>query len=146
MRSTDRLVTLLLVLTCTMIVGMLTASWRVVLYPYLIVIGVVILLGIGTRRSRDSLLMWMGIGVPLCYFVLYIWLDVVMQGAEGASSDLILGLVPTTAIYFFAIWPFGLVVGGLYALFHHRILTDDESDDEERATVAAGDPIMGEHA
>lgn len=143
MRSTDRLVMLLLVLACIMLVGMLTTSWRVVLYPYLVVIGVIILLGVGTRRGRDSVLMWLGIGVPLGYFALYLWLEVAMQGDGGESTDLVLGLVPTTAIYFFAIWPFGLLVAGLYALFHGRIMSDDPRGPRQRS-VAAGDPAPGE--
>ncbi|MDN5896467.1 MAG: hypothetical protein L0H93_20910 [Nocardioides sp.] len=146
MRSTDRLVMLLLVLTCIMLAGMLTASWRVVLYPYLVVIGVIILLGVGTRRSRDSVLMWMGIGVPVGYIALYLWLEVAMQGAGGESSDLVFGLVPTTAIYFFAIWPFGLLVAGLYALFHARIMFDDDAHDPHRRSVAAGDQTAGDDA
>lgn len=129
MRSTDRLVTLLLVLVCIMIAGMLTTSWRVVLYPYLVVIGVMILLGVGTRRGRDSVLAWFGIGIPLGYVALYLWLEVAMRGSPGESSNLVLGLVPTTAIYVFAIWPFGLVVAALYALFHRRIMTDEEGAD-----------------
>ncbi|KRF15506.1 hypothetical protein ASG90_12525 [Nocardioides sp. Soil797] len=146
MRSTDRLVMLLLLLACIMIAGMLTTSWRVVLYPYLVVIGVIILLGVGTRRSRDSVLMWMGIGVPLGYLAFYLWLEVAMQGDGGASTNLVAGVVPTTAIYFFAIWPFGLVVGGLYALFHNRIMSDDVIDEPHNRSVARGDQALGDRA
>ncbi|HET6563740.1 MAG TPA: hypothetical protein VFG72_17860 [Marmoricola sp.] len=123
--STDRLVTLLLVLVSIMLVGMLTTSWRVVLYPYLVVIGVMILLGVGKRRDHDKVLMGLGVGVTLVYFALYIWLDIAMIPDLGSSTDLVAGVVPTTAIYFFAIWPFGLVVAGLYALLHRRIMSDD---------------------
>lgn len=145
MRSTDRLVTLLLVLVCIMIAGMLTTSCRVVLYPYLVVIGVVILLGVGTRRSRDSVLMWLGIGVPLGYFALYIWLEVAMRDNPGESTTLVLGVVPTTAIYFFAIWPFGLVVAILYAVFHRRIMSDEPGAAAPRS-VAPDDQVQGEDA
>ena len=123
--STDRLVTLLLVLVSIMLVGMLTASWRVVLYPYLVVIGIVILLGVGRRRHHDRVLMGLGVGVTLVYLALYLWLDMTMGSELGASTDLIAGVVPTTAIYFFAIWPFGLVVAALYAVLHRRIMNDD---------------------
>lgn len=147
MRSTDRLVMLLLVLACIMLIGMLTASWRVVLYPYLVVIGVIILLGVGTRRSHDPVLRWMGIGVPLGYFALYLWLEVAMRGEPGESSNLVFGLVPTTAIYFLAIWPFGLVVAGLYALFHGRIMSDDDPGTlHAPRNVVAGGPALGDDA
>lgn len=123
--STDGLVTLMLVLVSIMLVGMLTASWRVVLYPYLVVVGVVILLGLGKRRHHDRVLMGLGVGVTLAYLALYLWLDVAMTPELGSSTNLIGGLVPTTAIYFLAIWPFGLVVAALYAVLHRRIMTDD---------------------
>jgi len=124
MRSTDRLVTLLLVLVTIMLVGMLTASWRVVLYPYLIVLGVIILLGVGSRRGKDPVLMCFGIAVPIVYVLLYVWLDVVMAGTSAEGSELVFGLVPSTAIYFLAIWPTGLVVAAGYAVLHRRMMTD----------------------
>ncbi len=130
MRSTDRLVTALLVLVTIMLVGMLTASWRVVLYPYLIALGVIILLGVGARRGRDAVLLGFGIAVPIVYIALYIWLEVVMAGDPGSSETLVLGLVPSTAVYFFAIWPFGLVVAACYAVFHRRIMSDATTGDD----------------
>lgn len=130
MRSTDRLVTVLLVLVTIMLVGMLTASWQVVLYPYLVVVGVIILLGVGARRGTDSVLMWFGIAVPVVYIALYVWLEVVMAGQPEEGSDLVLGLVPSTAIYFLAIWPVGLVVAACYAFLHRRIMTDATPGDD----------------
>lgn len=124
--TTDRLVMLLLLLVTTMLIGMLTTSWRVVLYPYLVVIGIVVLLGVGRRRVHDRVLLGLGLGVTLVYLALYLWLDLAMGSELGASTKLVAGLVPTTAIYFFAIWPFGLVVGALYAVLHRRIMRDDE--------------------
>ncbi|WP_277455290.1 hypothetical protein [Janibacter sp. DB-40] len=129
MRSTDRLVTLLLVLVTIMLVGMLTASWRVVLYPYLIVIGVIILLGVGSRRGKDAVLLAYGIAVPIIYIALYVWLEAAMADDPGSSRDLVLGLVPATAVYFLAIWPFGLIVAACYAIFHRRIMTDATTGD-----------------
>lgn len=129
MRSTDRLVTLLLVLVAIMLVGMLTASWRVVLYPYLVVIGVIILLGVGSRRGNDKVLLGFGIAVPIVYIALYIWLEAVMAADPGASNDLVLGLVPSTAVYFFAIWPAGLVVAAAYGFFHRRLMSDTTTGD-----------------
>jgi len=125
MRSTDRLVMALLVLVTIMLIGMLTASWRVVLYPYLIALGVIILLGVGKRRGRDGVLLGFGIAVPIVYIALYLWLEVVMSGDPGSSTDLVLGLVPSTAVYFLAIWPFGILVAACYGFLHRRIMTDD---------------------
>lgn len=123
--STDRLVILMLALVSIMLVGMLTTSWRVVLYPYLVVVGVVILLGVGQRRHHDRVLLGLGAGVTLVYLALYLWFDVAMDSELGSNTDLIGGVVPSTAIYFFAIWPFGLVVAALYAILHRRIMTDE---------------------
>jgi hypothetical protein len=129
-RSTNRLVTMLLLLVCVMIVGMLTSSWRVVLYPYLAMIGVVILLGIGTRIKEDYRFAALGVGVSVAYVVLYLWLDVVAGSDPGASTNLIGGLVPSTAIYFFVIWPFGLFVALLYSVYHRWDLSDERVDEE----------------
>lgn len=125
MRSTNRLVTALLVLVILMLVGMLTGSWRVVLYPYLAVIGIIILLGVGSRRADSPIYLALGAGVSAVYFALFIWLDVVMGPGIDADTALIGGVVPSTAIYFFAIWPFGMVVAVLYSLFHRRLMSDD---------------------
>ena len=125
MRSTNRLVTALLILVCLMIVGMLTGSWRVVLYPYLAAIGIIILLGIGTRRADNPAFLALGAGVSAVYFALFIWLDVVMGAGLDSNTGLIGGVVPSAAIYFFAIWPFGMIVAFLYSLFHRRLMTDD---------------------
>ena len=125
MRSTNRLVTALLILVCLMIVGMLTGSWRVVLYPYLAAIGIIILLGIGTRRADNPAFLALGAGVSTVYFALFIWLDVVMGAGLDSNTGLIGGVVPSAAIYFFAIWPFGMIVALLYSLFHRRLMTDD---------------------
>lgn len=132
---TNRLVILLLVLVSIMIIGMVTSSWRVVLYPYLMVIGVVILLGVGTRRNRDRVLMGLGVGVALVYIALYVWLDLTMAPDLGSSTDLVGGVVPTTAIYFFVIWPFGLVIAALYAVLHRRIMSDDHEVDGLSDTI-----------
>lgn len=134
--STDRLVVLMLALVSIMLVGMLTSSWRVVLYPYLVVVGVVILLGVGQRRHHDRVLLGLGVGVTLVYLALYLWFDVVMDSEPGSSTDLIGGVVPSTAIYFFAIWPFGLVVAALYAFLHRRIMSDEvpPTRDDRRST------------
>jgi len=133
--TTDRLVMLLLLLVTTMLIGMLTTSWRVVLYPYLVVIGIMVLLGVGRRRVHDRVLLGLGGGVTLAYLALYLWLDVAMGSELGASTELVAGFVPTTAIYFFAIWPFGLVVAALYAVLHNRIMRDN---DEPTTRTAAG--------
>lgn len=127
MRSTNRLVTALLILVSLMLVGMLTGSWRVVLYPYLAVIGIIILLGVGSRRADSRVYLALGAGVSVVYFALFIWLDVVMGPGIDADTGLIGGVVPSAAIYFFAIWPFGMVVAVLYALFHRRLMSDDIS-------------------
>lgn len=125
MRSTDRLVNLLLGLVSVMLIGMLTGSWRVVLYPYLAVIGVVLLLGIGSSRHKDPIYFRFAVGISAIYFALYIWLDVVMGTDVTVDTPLIGGVIPSTAIYFFVIWPMGLVVAGMYALFHRRLMADD---------------------
>ena len=49
----DRLVYILLGLLALILLGMLLASWRVVLYPFLVVIGVSILFGF-VRRFREG--------------------------------------------------------------------------------------------
>lgn len=131
MLSTDRLVNLLLLLVTVMLIGMLTGSWRIVLYPYLVVVGVILLLGVGSARARDPIYLRFAICVTAIYFGLYIWLDFVIDADVSANTPLIGGVIPSTAIYFYLIWPMGLIVAVMYALFHRRLMADEGPGDAD---------------
>jgi hypothetical protein len=120
---TDRLVYVLLGLLVLILLGMLLASWRVVLYPFLVVIGVSILFGF-VRRFRDGgsrgpAFLTAG-GVVVSFFVLFIWLDILSGGEPTGSTNYILGMTPATALYVIGVPILVALTGLSYALTFTR--------------------------
>ncbi len=118
MVSTNRLIYALLSMIVLVILGMLTASWRVILYPYLFVIGISVLIGLISLIQSNRKFIWLPIGLVGLYLLLFIWLDVVSWGSPtggGDSVNYVLGLVPSTAIFFLGIWPVSVLAPLLYA-------------------------------
>lgn len=115
MFSSNRLMYALLGLVILIIIGMLTASWRVILYPYLFVIGISILLGLTKTIQTKRHLIWVPFGVTALYLVLYVWLDVISLKSPTGGTGYVLGMVPTTAIFLLGIWPTAILVSLLYA-------------------------------
>lgn len=115
MASTDKLIYSLLVFTGIMIVGMFLASWRLILYAYLIMIGISILFGLLRHVKVNRSFMWIPIGTSIAYLTLYVWLDLITLGSPNGGEGLILGMTPATALYFLGIWPLSVLVSLLYA-------------------------------
>lgn len=124
----DRLVAGVLGLTVLMLIGMIASSWRLVLYPYLIIVGIMILLGIGRKKSLKRLGLFWASAVTIIYIAVYIWLDIVFTNRDTTDLSLIGGLAPSTAIYFFVIWPLGLLVALLYSWMTPRLMHDDDGE------------------
>lgn len=118
----DRLVYVLLGLLALILVGMLLASWRVVLYPFLLVIGVSILFGFIRRiQEGNSRVPVLTAGsVVVLFFILFIWLDILSGGEPTGSTNYILGMTPTTALYVIGIPILVALPGLLYALTFTR--------------------------
>ncbi|HZK55367.1 MAG TPA: hypothetical protein VFC84_14380 [Desulfosporosinus sp.] len=118
MFSINKLMYIMLGLVVLMILGMLTASWRIILYPYLFVCGISVLIGmIKVIRSNHNLIL-IPVGLTAVYLFLFIWLDLITRDSKvfgGDSANFVFGLVPSTAIVLLGIWPISILAPLLYA-------------------------------
>lgn len=112
----NRLMYAFLGLTLLIMVGMLTGSWRAVLYPFLLMAGVSILFGF-TREMSGSLRPLLVAGtVVLTFGVLFVGLDLMTGGEPTGSTDYVLGMTPPMAWYLLGFPPLALLACVLYAL------------------------------
>jgi hypothetical protein len=106
----------LLGLTVLMLIGMLTGSWRAILYPFLLVVGVSILFGFTREIGTGSRPLLVAGPVVILFVVLFVVLDIStgMQPTGGASR--VLGMTPPMAWYLLGFPPLVILVGILYAV------------------------------
>lgn len=115
MSFTDKLIYLLLVLVGLTFIGTLTGSWHLILYPYLIVIGIAVLFGIMKNVKQSPNKIWIPVIVSAVYLILYIWLDMLTQNSPTGGEGYIFGLTPSMALYILLIWPIANIMCLLYA-------------------------------
>lgn len=125
----NRLIYAMLGLVVLIIVGMLIASWRMVLYPFLLIVGISILFGLTRAVQRNRSVLLLPIGVVVLLVALYGWLDS-MSVADPDGEGIVLGLAPTTALYFFGIMPAFLLVGLAFSLTFSQDAPELEEDSE----------------
>ncbi|CAN5456467.1 MAG: hypothetical protein ACR2N0_13670 [Rubrobacteraceae bacterium] len=118
----DRLVYVLLGLLALILIGMLLASWRVVLYPFLLVVGVSILFGFIRRISDgNSLVPALVAGsVVVLFFILFIWVDILSGGEPTGSTNYVFGMTPAMAVYVIGVPILVALPSLLYALTFTR--------------------------
>lgn len=115
MSTSDKLIYTLLILVSLSLLGMLTASWRLILYSYLIVIGLAIFTGISKSVKENPRKIWIPILVSGAYLLLYAWLDILTMNSPTGGSASIFGLTPSLALYVLGIWPLANIICLLYA-------------------------------
>lgn len=119
----DRSAMALLTLGCVVLAGMLLDTWELVLYPSLLVIGV--LLAMASVRRQGAVRVGLPVGVVALLVVLYATLHV--MGIDSPSgTGTFLGWDPMTALYLFGVGPAVLLVGLLYALTDRPDATEEE--------------------
>lgn len=116
MSRIDQAIYVLFGLAVVMVIGMVTNSWRAVLYPYLIMIGLAIFLGLMKDIRRNPRKIWIPVAVTAIYLLLYIFHDVITMDSPTGGKGFIWGLSPAMALYIFAIWPLAVLVCLLYTL------------------------------
>lgn len=132
MELSDRLIYALLGLMVLMIIGMLASSWRMILYPVILVMGISILFGsLRELPDRKRPLLVAGSVVGL-FGLLFITIDI-MTGGEptGRSTNYVLGMTPPTALYMISFPLLVVLAGVLYALTFQQ--EDVEEVLEEKA-------------
>jgi hypothetical protein len=121
----DRIMYLFSGLIVLSLVGMFLESWRLILYPYLIVIGVAITLGMWNSVKKKPGMLWVPIVIAGGYLTLFITLDVITRNDPAGGSTYILGMTPSLAIYLLGILPLAVIASLIYALIF------DPGDTEE---------------
>lgn len=108
----------LLVLSGLAAGGMMLGSWRLVLYPAILLIG--LLIAISLHRRVPGLAVSLPAAVVLVLLALYGALDV-MGVSAPTGEGMFLGWDPMTALYLFGLGTSFLGVGLLYGLVFPRL-------------------------
>ncbi len=116
MHVSDKWIYTFLFLISLSFVGMILQSWRIILYPYLIVIGLSVLFGLWKSIKRNPTKIWIPISISIIYFILYGWFDALTYQSPSGGDTYFLGLVPSTALYMLTIFPLAVIVCLLYAI------------------------------
>lgn len=132
MQLSDRLIYALGGLAILMIIGMLASSWRMILYPIILVMGISILFGnLRELPDRKQSLLVAGLVVVL-FGSLFIVIDIMTGGdPTGRSTNYVLGMTPPTALYMIGFPLLVVLAGVLYALTFQQ--EDAEEVLEEKA-------------
>jgi hypothetical protein len=118
--SSNRLIYATLGLSVLILIGMLTSSWRVVLYPFLLIIAICMLFGFATSARGRVTTLLMCFGVAAGYAFIFGWVDAISGGEPTGSTNYVLGMTPVTALYLIGVPLLVVVVGLLYALTFTR--------------------------
>ncbi|SEJ13741.1 hypothetical protein SAMN04488127_1075 [Bhargavaea ginsengi] len=116
MYVSDRIMYLFSGLIVLSLVGMFLQSWRLILYPYLVVIGVAITIGIWKAVRNRPALLWVPISVAGGYIVLFVTLDLITRNDPAGGSTYVLGMTPGLALYLLGILPLAVIASLIYAL------------------------------
>lgn len=132
----NRLIYALLGLVVLMLIGMIFSSWRVVLYPFLVIVGINILFGFTKELpggKRPFLVAGPVVGLLI---VLFVALDVISGGEPTGSTNYVLGMTPPMALYVIGFPVLIVLVGFLYAL----TFTNEDVEEvlEEKGIPAEG--------
>lgn len=99
-----------------MLLGMLLSSWRIILYPLLLVIGIAILFGYTRELSGRRWPFLVAGSVVVLYGVLFLVIDVMTGGEPTGSTDYVLGMTPPMALYVLGFPVLIILAGLLYGL------------------------------
>jgi hypothetical protein len=126
-RNGDPLAVGVLVLVTTALVGMVVGRWEVVLYPSLLLVGV--LLGMALPGLAMSVRLGVAVGTTALLLVLFAVLHA-MGIADPSGEGLVLGMDPMTILYLFGVGAAFLLVNLLFALFGADRTADGTSQDD----------------
>lgn len=130
MHVPDKVIYLFLVLVSLTFVGMIFQSWRMILYPYLLVIGITVFIGLWKSIKRIPTKIWIPVIVSVIYIVLYGGLDFISRDSLTGGDYYIFGLTPTMALYLIGLLPLAVLICLLYALTFTSELAENHVLDE----------------
>ncbi|CAN5164834.1 hypothetical protein BH20ACT11_BH20ACT11_08270 [soil metagenome] len=140
MQLSSKLMYVLLGLTVLMLIGMLTGSWRVILYPFLLVVGVSILFGFTREIGNRSRPLLIAGPVVILFVVLFLVLDISTGMQPTGSASRVLGMTPPMAWYLLGFPPLAILVGVLYAV----TFQNEEPETPQRVANEAAEGENGE--
>lgn len=86
------------------IIGLLIGSFRLVIYPYMVIVGLLLMGGLAKKLNVNKKIIWIPTVVTTLFLLLQIWLDLVTLHSPIGNGTLIFGITPSTAIYYLGIW------------------------------------------
>ncbi|MGB3682076.1 MAG: hypothetical protein WA990_06270 [Rubrobacteraceae bacterium] len=140
MELSNRLIYAVLGLVTLMLIGMLLSSWRVILYPLILVIGISILFGYTRELAGRKWPFLVAGSVVVLYGLLFILLDLLTGGEPTGSTNYVLGMTPPMALYIISFPLLVILAGVLYGLTFKQ---EDVQEVIEEREAAAGDPGNG---
>lgn len=140
MELSNRLIYAMLGLVVLMLIGMLLSSWRIILYPLILVIGVSILFGYTRELPEKKWPLLVAGSIVMLYGLLFIVLDFMSGGEPTGSTNYVLGMTPPMALYIIS-FPLLIVLAGvLYGLtFKQEDVQEVVEEREVSAEAAAED-------
>jgi hypothetical protein len=116
MELSNRLIYAMLGLVVLMLIGMLLSSWRVILYPLILVIGVSILFGYTRELPGKKWPLLVAGSIVVLYGLLFVVLDIMTGGEPTGSTNYVLGMTPPMALYIIGFPLLVVLAGVLYGL------------------------------
>jgi hypothetical protein len=144
MQLSSKLMYVLLGLTVLMLIGMLIGSWRVILYPFLLVVGVSILFGFTREIGQRSRPLLVAGPVVILFVVLFVVLDISTGMQPTGSDSRVLGMTPPMAWYLLGFPPLVILVGILYAVTFQN--EDPETPEQSQQSQRDAEGENGEAA
>lgn len=137
MELTNRLIYATLGLVILMLAGMLLSSWRVVLYPLILLIGISILLGYTRELPGKKWPLLVAGSMVVLYGLLFVVLDLMTGGEPTESTNYVLGMTPPMALYIISFPLLVILAGVLYGLTFKQ--EDVQEVIEEREASSEGE-------
>ena len=116
MELSNRMIYAVLGLVVLMLVGMLLSSWRVILYPLILLIGISILFGYTRELPGRKWPLLVAGSIVVLYGLLFILLDLLTGGEPTGSTNYVLGMTPPMALYIISFPLLVILAGVLYGL------------------------------
>ena len=116
MELSNRMIYAVLGLVILMLIGMLLSSWRVVLYPLVLLIGISILFGYTRELPGRKWPLVVAGSIVVLYGLLFILVDILTGGEPTGSTNYVLGMTPPMALYIISFPLLVILVGVLYGL------------------------------
>jgi hypothetical protein len=86
------------------IIGMLVGSFRLIIYPYLVLVGILLFIGLAKKIKVNKKIIWIPTLVTFLFLLLQGWLDLTTLSSPIGGENLIFGFTISTAIYYLGIW------------------------------------------